>query len=120
MKTNEAVEGKHDTHNFDVVVANGKAYGAVQALSFEVQLTDYLRREVDSTAWSLDDVRRANRGLSLGVFVLPPKGKENKEEFSRATKLFKSLGADVLTNEGMPSWAKKRAKLIASKSAHRE
>jgi hypothetical protein len=118
LKMNEEIEGKLDSHNFDLVLANGKTYCGVQALSFEV-LGDSLRREIDATAWALDDVKKADKHLQLGVFVIPPAKSEMKAEFAHASKLFKNLGADVLTESAMPGWAKKRAKLVVAKAAHR-
>ena len=104
------LEGKLGEHRFDVVLANGKPLAAVDAISFEVRSKANLQREVDATAWALDDVRRLNKDMPLAVFVLPPTNAEAEQVFRAASKTFKALGAKVMQDEpALARWAARRA-----------
>ena len=104
------LEGKVGEHRFDVVLANGKPLAAVDAISFEVRSKANLQREVDATAWALDDVRRLNKDMPLAVFVLPPTNAEAEQVFRAAAKTFKALGAKVMQDEpAMARWAARQA-----------
>src|ERR1700730_13403942 len=82
VKRDEVLSGRLDKHRFDVVLKNGKAVAAVHALSFEIGEGDYLEREIQATAWTLDDVRQKNANLPLAVFVLRPSGSTNRQGFT--------------------------------------
>ncbi len=104
------LEGKLGAHQFDVVLANGKPLAAVNALSFEVASKRDLQREVDATAWALDDVRHLDEALPLAVFVLPPTNSGAEQVFRSASKVFKGLGAKLLDDDpAMARWAKRQA-----------
>jgi hypothetical protein len=103
------LEGKLSEHVFDVILANGKPLAAVDAISFEVRSKANLQREVDATAWALDDVRRLDKNMPLAVFVLPPTNTEAEQVFRAASKMFEALGAKVLSDEpSMTRWAKRQ------------
>jgi hypothetical protein len=104
-----ALEGQFGEHLFDVVLANGKPLAAVEAISFEVRSKANLQREVDATAWALDDVRRLDKDMPLAVFVLPPTNAEAEQVFRAASKTFKALGAQVMQDElAMGRWARRQ------------
>lgn len=75
IKRNHPIEGKLDLHEFDVAVANGMPFLAAQGLSFEIGDRHALQREIDSTAWPIDDVKKLRKELPLAVVVLPPRKK---------------------------------------------
>src|SRR6266566_1478825 len=58
LKKHYLISGKFDEHSFDLAAANGRAFFAARALSFETPDSDDLRKDIDSTAWALDDVRK--------------------------------------------------------------
>ena len=105
---NHELTGKLDRHVFDVVVANGKPFFAAQGLSFEID-PHILNREIDATAWAIDDVRKEKRAMPLAVVAVRPlHGKI--EAFDRAVHVFEGLNADVLRENDVERWAKRVAK----------
>jgi hypothetical protein len=113
VKTNEMLRGKLDAHRLDVVLANGKLLAALNALSFEISESEHLEREIQVTAWTIDDVRKLHRKLPLAIYMLPPLEKQAPGSYARATRLFESLDAEVVTSErAMKAWAKQRAQSL--------
>ncbi len=110
VQLRRSLQGKLGEHCFDVVLANGKPLAAVDALSFEVASKGNLQREVDATAWALDDVRHLDGDLPLAVFVLPPTNGDAEQVFRSASKIFKGLGAKVFVDEpAIGRWARRQA-----------
>ena len=64
------VKGVSDSHNFDVLVANGRPYLAAHGVSFEVQIT---KDTLDSLSCWIKDVKELNSNFPLAVVTLPPK-----------------------------------------------
>jgi len=108
VKRHFPIRGRFDEHQFDVVVANGRPLFAAQGLSFELPDSVTLRKDVDATAWAVDDVRKRKLDLPLAVLALPPK-KETKL-YARATQIFEGLDAAVLTESDVDKWATRVAK----------
>lgn len=111
IQRNALVEGRLDEHRFDVSVQNGRPHLAAHGLSFEGPHTKDLEKEVDATAWSIDDVKAANPGLELAVVVFPPKSAKSKS-FLRAVRVFEGLNADVIEESDAESWAHERAQAL--------
>ena len=108
---NKVLSGQLENHTFDVVLANGKPFAAVHALSFEVDRSANLDRDVESTAWLLEDVRKKHRDMPMAVFLLPPIGVS--APYERAKKLFPKLNGEIVLEQKMPQWARKQAKAFA-------
>lgn len=109
VKPRYIAEGALDSHRFDVALANGSLLGAVNALSFEAELTSTVAKDVDATAWAFDDLHKADPNAHVGVFLLPPKTSETRKEFGRAVKIFEGLGAEVFDGqEKMTNWVIQR------------
>jgi len=100
---NYAVEGSYENHDLDVALANGRLGLGVIGMSFEGGNAAQLGQEVAATAWTLDDVRKANAKLPLAVVALPPRGRS--KTYDRARVLFADLGADVVTEDEVDDWA---------------
>jgi hypothetical protein len=115
VKRDEILSGRFDRHRFDVVLKNGKPLAALHALSFEVGEGEYLEREVDATAWTIDDVRKKFTHLPLAVLILQPTRATHRAKFRKAQRLFRELQADVLTESNMPVWARHQAREIAAR-----
>lgn len=113
---NASIQGKLDEHDFDVSVQNGMPYLAAHGLSFEGPHSKDLEKEIDATAWSIDDVKSANADLELAVVVLPPKSSTSKT-FVRAVHVFEGLKAQVVEEDEAESWAQERAKQLQNKLA---
>lgn len=110
VRSHRPLEGKLGEHVFDVVLANDKPVAAVDAISFETRSKATLQRDVDATAWALDDVRRLDEDMPLAVFVLPPTNPEAEQVFRAASKTFKALGAAVMKDElAIGRWARRQA-----------
>src|SRR5258708_3538051 len=98
--------GKFDRHRFDAGVKNGALLSAAAALSFELLgLEEDLRKDVDSTAWAIDDVRKVleYRTLPISVLVFPPR--RELALYGRARTVFEGLGATVVEEAAFPNWA---------------
>ena len=94
---NKVLSGQLENHTFDVVLANGKPFAAVHALSFEVDRSANLDRDVESTAWLLEDVRKKHRDMPMAVFLLPPIGVS--APYERAKKLFPKLNGEIVLEQ---------------------
>jgi hypothetical protein len=114
ISRNALIPGKLDEHHFDVSVENGRPYLAVHGLSFEGPHSKDLEKEIDATAWSIDDVKTADKNLDLAVVVLPPKSSKSKT-FLRAVRVFEGLKAEVVEEPDAESWAQERARKLEKK-----
>jgi hypothetical protein len=111
IKRHHPIEGARDRHSLDLVVGNGHLFFAAEALSFQGQYSDEIRKEVDAALWVIEDIRKANKNLPLAVLALPPSGK--MPLFSKARKIFKKeFKADFITDNEVVSWGNKMAKAI--------
>jgi hypothetical protein len=110
-----ALEGRFARHQFDVVLARDEPLAAVAALSFEVRSHRALQREVDATAWALEDVHKLRKDLPLAVFILPPADPETEALRQAAARVFKGVGARMIDAEpAIARWALRHAGLPAS------
>jgi hypothetical protein len=109
---NGELSGHLESHRVDVVLSNGKPLAAVQALSFEGGDSSALQKEVDATAWLVEDVKRKHRMLPVAVFLLPPKGAS--KNYARARRLFPQLKSDLVPEDEMEQWAKRQARAAAA------
>ena len=105
------VGGDLADHRFDVGLKNGKLCSVAQALSFEINV-QALRREIDATAWMLDDVGKKRPDLPLSVCVFRPKTQEQKKLYEEASGIFQGLNSEVVTESQFSTWAREQAKLI--------
>ena len=100
------VKGVSDSHNFDVLVANGRPYLAAHGVSFEVQIT---KDTLDSLSWWIKDVKELNSNFPLAVVTLPPKPEFDSysqlcEVYDRTRTTYKKLGAAVLEEDELSTW----------------
>ena len=109
IKRQHGIQGKIDEHLFDVVVANGRPFFAAQGLSFEKSFTRTTQKDVDATAWAIDDVKKAHRHLPVAVLALAPKRYAPVE---RARKIFEALEADMISENQMDRWVKQTIKTL--------
>jgi hypothetical protein len=113
VKKREVVNGRVEQHRFDVVLANGHTLAAVQAISFEIHLGEYLVSEVTAAKWALADTRQRQPLLPLAVFAYPPIRGTARTTYSNARKAFRQLGAEIVTTpQRMERWADERAQAI--------
>jgi hypothetical protein len=110
IKKEYAIRGKIDEHLFDVVVANGSPFIAAQGLSFEKSFTRTVQKDVDATAWAIDDVRKAHRHLPVAILALTPT--EPYPSVERARKIFRALEADMVSEKQMDRWVKQRIRTL--------
>lgn len=102
----DAVEGAVEEHSFDVTVRNSHLVGAIQALSFESGLHPELEREIDATAWTLADAKSRHQETAFGVMALPPRSGPHTKAFSRAERVFTSIGADLILEDQIDEWSR--------------
>lgn len=100
------IAGALTTHEFDVGIANGTPLLAIEALSFE-GTGHHMKREVDATAWSLDDVGKTLPRLDLAVVALPPKTARSTT-YDEARKVFEGLHAEVVEEDEVDDWSKSK------------
>jgi hypothetical protein len=110
---NVKLMGKLDSHSFGFTVGDGGLYSAVQGLSFEGHEHREIRKEIDATAWAIDDVMKVSRKpeTQFGVIAL---GSKQSKTFERAARIFKGLGAIVIAEQEVDSWAVSLASRIAA------
>lgn len=109
--TKRRVDGRFDQHEVDVVVANGALIAGVQAISFRVADTSKLEKDIDSLAWSFDDIARRSKNMKLGLFVLPPKSKDDPQ-YRRAKRLFPEMKVEFLEGARLDAWALRQANVL--------
>lgn len=102
-KKGHAVAGHHMSYEFDVSVGNGQPIFAMQGLSFEIPESRRLTKEISATAWLIEDVKRSNSALPIGVMVLAPDHPTKVYDQARTT--FAELSADVLNENEVSDWA---------------
>lgn len=111
LKRGLVIEGSLDQHTFDIGLANGQALLGVETLSFE-GAGRHMKREVEATAWALDDVHKRVPKLALAVVALPPKSRS--DTYRRARHIFEGLSAEVVEEDDVHDWSSERVpQLIA-------
>jgi hypothetical protein len=113
VSTRAAVQGKHERHEFDVVLNANDPSAAMSALSFEVGTEKALGRQVDATAWLIEDVKRGRPKFPVGVFLIPPLALS--ASYERAKLLFPQLKAEIVMEDKLPVWARTQAEVIAAR-----
>lgn len=111
LAVNVTLQGEHDHHKADIGVRNGHWIAAGYGLSFEVK-TD-LQKDIDATAWAIDDLRKQSPELQVGIMTIPPR-REQEDTFRRAKRIFESLSATVLSEKTVTDWAKKLSRDLSS------
>jgi len=109
IKRQHGIQGKFDEHLFDVVVANGRPLLAAQGLSFEAS-TRIVQKDIDATAWAIDDVRKAHRHLPVAVLALTHK--ESHAPVEKAKRIFRGLAADMISESQMDRWLKQKIRTL--------
>jgi len=110
IKKQHGIRGKFDEHQFDVVVANGRPFFAAQGLSFEKSFSRAVQKDVDATAWAIDDIRKIQLALPVAVLALPPR--DSSKHFDRARKTFQGLKAEMVSEAQMDTWVKRALKSV--------
>lgn len=112
LRTDYKLGGVRQDHYFDVALANGSPYFAAQSASFEVPdpTSKALHQRLDSIAWALSDARPREQGIEIGVMALPPTtdtphADEMASLYVERTALFADLGAKILPEQAVESWA---------------
>jgi hypothetical protein len=110
LRKNVKLQGEFDQHQFDVAVQNGRVFFAAHGLSFEGPLTRDLEKEIDATAWGVDDVKRQQPRLPLAIVALPPR--TQSKTYERASRVFEGLRADVVDENQVDEWAQRMAAAV--------
>jgi hypothetical protein len=97
------IDGALGQHTFDLGLRNGRLLQGIQGISFEGHARNEMSREVDATAWTIDDVRKSNHDLAITVVALPPR--TSSKSFDTARRIFDGLGARVVEEPDIESWA---------------
>jgi len=119
VRTKEIVDGATDRHKLDVALANGHLIAGVQAISFEINASEHLDKEILAIKWAISDIRQRNRRVPMAIFALPPKGGGARSAYRDAGRVFAALHADMVTNEQlMQQWASERARAIPARAAN--
>lgn len=105
VKRNPLVKGNLDSHHFDVGLMNGTIRLAAHGLSFEGPATRDLQKEVDATAWAVDDVREADPRIPLAIVAIPPRSSKSKA-YDKALRIFEGLDATIVEESRTHEWAK--------------
>lgn len=119
LQGNKSVPGKFDQHAFDIVLKNGTYLLAAQGLSFQLPDPSSIDTEIEVTAWAIDDVHKQYPTLPLAVLAVPPLSHSSK--FDRAEKIFRGLGAELITvwgDDALTDWAAARVDALDIKAVH--
>jgi Protein of unknown function (DUF3037) len=117
VKRSHEVTGKFDAHTFPIFLQRNGTAHAIEAISFEVDDSDRLAREVDATAWAIDDVRKTRPELPISVLVLE---KAKSSHFQRAERLYKALDAPIVRSADVDEWAHQAVRALGeTTAAHR-
>ena len=88
-------------------------------MSFELPEAVKLEQQMGATAWTIRDVRDYDQSLPIGVMTLPPTNYEDAEEethlgqlYSQARRVYTGLGATILTESNIGSWAEEMAQRV--------
>jgi len=119
LRTDYKLGGARQDHYFDVALANGSAYFVAQSASFEVPdpTSKALHQRLDSIAWALSDARPREQGIEIGVMALPPATEmphadEMQGLYDERTALFSDLGATILPENAVESWAESLVRFL--------
>ena len=108
------LKGRHLPYEFDISVGNGRPLFAAQGISFEVPSTRRLDKEIAATAWLIEDVKLEEPDFPILVGALPPKERFDGDIYEKASALFSELGADVIGEDGISSWAEEQLMSLPS------
>jgi hypothetical protein len=97
------LEGRIESHTFEIGISNGNLRAAIDALSFEGTDEEATNRDLRATAWSFGDVHTVNPNLQLSVVVLTKD--QMSPIFQRAANIFDKLAAEMVTEDRVPGWA---------------
>jgi hypothetical protein len=111
LSKHRQVPGEIESHSFDVVLGNSSEAAAIQGFSFEGSLTAELGKQIEAIAYELRDVRDYNVSLPLSVVALPPRSRFTKS-LERAEKIFTAVGAQLVLEPDVGSWASDTARLV--------
>jgi len=106
-----ALQGALQIHQFDAGIANGRTYIAARGLSFEGPATRDASKEVEATAWAIDDIRQTASPPKLAVIALPPR--RSSKLFDEANHVFTSLGTEVVPEDEAHDWAVANAAAVS-------
>jgi hypothetical protein len=106
------INGALGHHKFDLGLKNGHLLQGIQGISFEGHARKELSREVDATAWTIDDVHKSNPDLDITIVALPPR--TTSKSFDTARRIFEGLGARVVEEAEIESWAQESARAAVS------
>ena len=100
------VKGVSDSHNFDVLVANGRPYLAAHGVSFEIRTH---KETLDALSWWIKDVKELDGSFPLAIVTLPPKPESLDysrlfDTYNHTKETYTNLGASVLGEEDFPTW----------------
>ena len=106
------VTGALEKHMIDAALKNGELISGFHALSFETSEPSRLQKDVEATAWIVEDIRKTNDALRLSVFALPPT-EITERAYTRATHLFQAMKVPLISEADLPRWAAKQADQLA-------
>jgi len=110
VKRNSPVRGRVEEHDFDIVGENGHVLFAANGLSFDGRDTPSRLRDIDATAWAIDDVRKEDADIALAIIVRPPQS--TSKLYARTERIFPNLGAEIVTDDHIDEWAARVARHV--------
>jgi hypothetical protein len=110
LQTHHSLAGRHWPYKFAAVLSNGAPRAAVDAFSFEIQVNEHLLKNIRAAAYSHEDVRKANPGLSVTVMMLEPP--LAVPEYETAVSILRDVGSRVVAENEVYEWAEEAAELV--------
>lgn len=102
VRRNVAIEGRHETHQFDIAFANGNVIAGIDALSFQVA-PETAENQFNRIVTNLHDIRAEHPQLSLAVYVVPPR--KWSAMYDNKIEYIQDFEATVLKDSNLRDWA---------------
>lgn len=96
------LQGRVSSHQFDVVMTNGTARGALITPNFQDKRTEQIRRDLDAAAWAIEDVRSGIGDIEFGILRASTM---RPTLLSRLDAIASALEVRALEREELGQWA---------------
>lgn len=108
--------GKLESHDLDLAIVNGVLRTGAVAINFNQENKSQLRRDIDATAFALEDMRKINKRTPF--FVIGFSQVDDQSEMSRAIALFNNWKISIVTENKIPIWSEQLVRDLPNNMLH--
>lgn len=106
------LKGAVDVHRFDVAYGKDSPRLIMHALPYSYRIGSLLGVSVDATKWAIDDIRKANASVPIGIVFYPTRRTTITEgtaiDFAHTIQVCKNLGAETMMEDQVSDWLPSR------------